>query len=372
VEEARALLAVFRKDLGQELLACAGACATPDWEPRLREEYLARYGPSVLSLPELLESSRLLMALKLSPRSMDEGFREAATELFNDPLFLSGLTLSVLVYMAAWVAPEPLFSKAFAATLTVILAATFGVVEVRNVAMAVVRLYADAEQARSLLELEAVAERFGRALGGTGLRILVMVASHGVARSLPRVPPGWLSTVAGAPRYALPEGFTLTATATAQVAADGTLLVTGAALGTTAAATRAESPCGDGSQKDGSQWHHIATDKNEISTARGGPWTPRFNDYFARVGLGLDAPENRIYLKGHQGPHPEAYHAEVFRRLDGRHGGLWHSCSVQAEADGGTPAARRGNMYPWVTTPSVADEIRRLSHEQKPCPDTST
>jgi len=39
-------------------------------------------------------------------------------------------------------------SKSFAATLTVILAATFGVVEVRNVALAVMRLYADAEQAQ--------------------------------------------------------------------------------------------------------------------------------------------------------------------------------------------------------------------------------
>ena len=57
VEEARAVLAGFREALGQELLACAGACVAPDWEQRLREEYLARYGPSVRSLPKSLEHS---------------------------------------------------------------------------------------------------------------------------------------------------------------------------------------------------------------------------------------------------------------------------------------------------------------------------
>jgi len=32
--------------------------------------------------------------------------------------------------------------------------------------------------------------------------------------------------------------------------------------------------------------------------------------------MSLDAAENLVYLKGHKGPHPEAYHSEVYRRLE--------------------------------------------------------
>ncbi|XXF81491.1 AHH domain-containing protein [Myxococcaceae bacterium GXIMD 01537] len=59
----------------------------------------------------------------------------------------------------------------------------------------------------------------------------------------------------------------------------------------------------------------MATDKNEVSATRGGPWTPRFEDFFAKAGMRLDDPTNRIYLRGHRGPHPEAYHKEVHDRL---------------------------------------------------------
>jgi hypothetical protein len=31
--------------------------------------------------------------------------------------------------------------------------------------------------------------------------------------------------------------------------------------------------------------------------------------------MSLEAEENLVYLQGHQGPHPEVYHDEVFERL---------------------------------------------------------
>ena len=31
--------------------------------------------------------------------------------------------------------------------------------------------------------------------------------------------------------------------------------------------------------------------------------------------MSLDAAENLVYLKGHKGPHPEAYHQAVYRSL---------------------------------------------------------
>jgi hypothetical protein len=325
VEEARRVLAAFQesfrvaeKPRSRHRLILAstatGQHQPAEWETRLREEYLSRFGPPLLPVPQSLEQSRLFLALKLSPRYMGEGVREAARELFSSPVFLASVTLSVLVYFAAWLAPEPLFTKAFAATLTVGLALVVGVLELTHLARACVRLYLEAEAARTVQELEAAAERFGKAVGGTALRVLLLVASLGVGKGLPQVPKGGLWALLGPPRFALEGGMTLEGVATVQMVADGTILVTGVAAGSVA--TTVGSACTDGSEpKDGHQWHHLATNKNDISTAHGGPWTPLFEELFARTGMSLDAAENLVYLKGHRGPHPEAYHREVYAKL---------------------------------------------------------
>ncbi|WP_395835848.1 AHH domain-containing protein [Archangium violaceum] len=256
------------------------------WKSRMQEEFLSRYGPPLLPLPQSLETSRLYLALKLSPRYMGAGVREAARELFSSSLFLSSVALSVFVYFAAWLAPEPVFTKAFVTALTLRLALAVGVLELSRVARACVQLYQEAEAAKTVEQLEAVAERFGKAMGG-------------LLRS---------------PRFSLPEGLTLEGATTVQMVADGTVLVAGVAAGTAAATGSA---CSDGANpKDGYYWHHLATNKNDTSTLRGGPWTPRFEELFELAGMRLDAKENLVYLKGHKGPHPEEYHQEVHRRLE--------------------------------------------------------
>ncbi|HEX5746109.1 MAG TPA: AHH domain-containing protein, partial [Archangium sp.] len=156
-------------------------------------------------------------------------------------------------------------------------------------------------------------ERFGKAVGGTGLRVMMLAASMGVARGLPEVPQGGLGALLRVPRYSLPEGMTLNGAAAVQMAADGTIVVTGAAAGTAASAVG--SACTDGTEsKAGYHWHHLATNKNEISDLSGGPWTPLFEWLFTKAGMSLDAKENLVYLKGHKGPHPAEYHSDVYRR----------------------------------------------------------
>ncbi len=124
--------------------------------------------------------------------------------------------------------------------------------------------------------------------------------------------------------------------------ADGTLVVTGVAAGTAAAS--AGSACTDGSEKvDGYYWHHLATNKNSVSTLRGGPWTPRFEDFFEMAGMRLDAKENRIYLKGHTGPHPKEYHDEVYDRFQ------------RAMRNCGTIAQCRSKLV--TTLEQLADEV---------------
>ncbi len=209
--------------------------AAASWELRLREEFVSRYGPALLPMPDSLESSRLSLALKRSTRYMDDGIREAAQELFSAPAFLTSVSLSVLVYFAAWLAPEPFFSKAFAATLTVRLALLVGLVELGRLALACLRLYQEAEAAISHQELEAAAERFGRSVGGTALRVLVVVASLGVPQVLPKVPEGGLWTLLSPLRHAPAGGPALESITTVQAVADGTLVVTGVTTGTSAA-----------------------------------------------------------------------------------------------------------------------------------------
>lgn len=323
VEEARAVLASVHESLRPKkrsqlrlVLAstAAGEEVPAEWQLRLREDFLSRFGPPLLPLPQSLETSPVFQALKLSPRFMGKGVREAARELFTSPLFLSSVTLSVFLYFAAWLAPEPVFTKPFVAMWTLRLALAVGVLELTRVAQACVQLYREAQAARTPQELEAVAERFGKSMGGTGLRVLMLVASLGVARGLPQVPQGGFATLLRAPRFALPEGVSLEGASAVQMVADGTVLVTGVAAGT--AAATAGSACTDGSEKtDGYYWHHLATDKNNISALHGGPWTPRFEILFEMAGMSLDAKENRVYLRGHKGPHPKEYHQEIQRRL---------------------------------------------------------
>ncbi len=321
VEEARRALASFHASFPRaegrrfRLVRTSTEPEPAEWERRLREEFVARYGPPEVSLPGSLETSPVFLALKLSPRYMGEGVRDAARELFSSPVFLSSAALSVLVYFTAWLAPEPIFSKAFVTALTLRLALAVGALELNQFARVCVTLYQEAQAARTVKELEAAAERFGRAVGGTGLRVLMLVASMGVSKGLPEVPQGGLGALLRAPRYAFAGGKMMQSATTVQMAADGTIVVAGVAAGT--ATSPVSSACADGStKKDGHHWHHLATNKNDLSRASGGPWTPLFEKLFAKAGMSLDAVENLVYLAGHQGPHPEAYHQEVYRRLE--------------------------------------------------------
>ena len=202
---------------------------------QLREQFVSAFGAGLLPLPESPESSRFFQALQMSARFMGEGFREAAIELFTSPAFIFSVYLSVLLYFSAWLAPEPLFTKAFAATLTLRLSLLVGLVELARVARACLLLYQESEAARSPRQLEAASERFGKALGGTGLRVVVAVASMGLGRLLPGPPEGGLQLVQQARRLSDAGGGSaaviaqsMDAVAEARIVAAGVVVVEGA------------------------------------------------------------------------------------------------------------------------------------------------
>lgn len=301
-----------QRSMAQRVSTHAGGVEA--WERRLWEEFAARYGAEELPPVEQMADERVRLALELSTRYMEAGVREAARELFSDPLFVTGVTASLVLYLSAWAAPEPIFSKSVAATVTLWLAMYFTVAELRHVGVVTWRLYQQASQARSLSELEEAAEHFGRSAGASLLRVMVMVmvVGWGVGKALPPMTRG-----GGGGAMAMAGGGTAggMSLAAVEVMADGSLVATGVWLGTVASAGPS-SVCSDGKTKDGSKRHHIATVRNRESEVRGGPWTPLFEELFDQAGMSLEDPANTVHLKGHYGPHPEAYHQEVYRRLN--------------------------------------------------------
>ncbi|HSN99215.1 MAG TPA: AHH domain-containing protein, partial [Candidatus Nanopelagicales bacterium] len=141
----------------------------------------------------------------------------------------------------------------------------------------------------------------------------------------------------------------VTAVATAGLVA--TVAGAGAAVG----AARGGAARGAAAAARSASEHHIMTNKNRVSTARGGPWTPRFDDMAHRAGMSLEDAGNRVRIPGLQGPHPEAYHTEVFDRLsratDGLSGNAY-SAAFRAELDAiRTEAATPGSSLNRLLVP---------------------
>jgi hypothetical protein len=335
-EDARRVLQQFHEDLAGlkqrgRWVASAGPLLAPVQEPDsveelLSKQYTERYGEPSLPLPDSVLESPLVMALRLSPKYMPEGIRDGAEELFRDPAFLAGVAVSLVVYVTSWAAPEPLFTKTFAVGATIVLVSAFSLAELVHAGGAALKLYQATRDIHSVEEVEAAARHFGRYAGGATLRVIVAAASWGVAKVVSKPVPGGLGrTWAGLKnllrlpqRFVLAEGAALVeaaASSTVRVGVQqGVLLMAGVVTGATGASLR--SACGDGVLSLlGYAWHHLATNKNRILDARGGPWTPRFERIFAKAGMSLEDAANKVYLLKHAGPHSEAYHMEVFERL---------------------------------------------------------
>lgn len=336
-EDARHVLQLFHEELAaleesRRRVAAAGkvpilAQRARSLEELLLSQYTERYGEPAVPMPDAIFKSPLAMALRLSPRYMPEGIRKGWEELVRDPAFLAGLLVSLVAYVVAWAAPEPVFSKAFAAGVTVVLVSAFTLTELVHAGGAALRLYQATRHVQTLEEIEEAARYFGQYAGGAALRIMVVAASFGVTKVLPKPVPGGLGkTWAGMKNLLkLPQRFALqgagqfveagAARAVSVGVKQGVLLMAGVAGGGTGASLR--SACADGVFKlPGYSWHHLATNKNTISDTRGGPWTPLFERLFAKAGMTLEDAANKIYLLDHAGPHSEGYHREIFRRLD--------------------------------------------------------
>ncbi len=229
------------------------------------------------------------------------------------------LSVSLIGYMALVAAPEPL-SKGLAAALTLLLWGYLGW-EFLDLVRAYFLLWEEAAEASTFAELREAGERFGQVIGPNSMRILLLLGTAAVGETaalVSRAPtlPGF-ATASGALESHVGIRDVLTAAQEADAVtvavAEGTIRVVLPAH-VVSMATRGSSTRADPPRKP--EVHHIATIENSKSTARGGPWTPRFKTLFDKAGMRMNDVENTVPLEGHKGPHPERYHRLVFRDLD--------------------------------------------------------
>ncbi|MGN6033609.1 MAG: hypothetical protein ACTHQE_18290, partial [Thermomicrobiales bacterium] len=226
-----------------------------DWERDLWNSYNNKYGGDVDSGRKdlrITDEDKFWMALRMSPQYMDEGIREAASAMFNDPLFIGTTIVGIMAYLALWIMPEPIFSKAVAVMETIALVSmvAFATSELINLAEAWMDLSDESKRARKLPELEAAAEKFGKRMGGTELRILLALAMIVGGKALPTPKPmnpppgggGMQLAPAGPPGMAPPPPVAVggeVAVGTVKVV-NGVIVITGPGTGLAMASVKAK------------------------------------------------------------------------------------------------------------------------------------
>ncbi|MFY2558941.1 AHH domain-containing protein [Corallococcus terminator] len=236
-----------------------------------------------------------------------------ALEGMVDPDVLHATVLaSVTMYMLLWSLPEPI-SKGIAATLTAAAIAYLGVDTVLRLIDGWVLLVRKVDSSRTFAQLSEAAGEYGEVLGENAARVFVMLATAAIGSTagLAAKSVGLPGSAQAALAVESQAGFSYAALGGVQSVAATTTGLT-VALVPTAVAMSARSPR-DGSH---SHQHHLATNKNDRSSVRGGPWTPRFRHIFQKAGMELKDQENIVPIKGHRGPHPQRYHELVFEELD--------------------------------------------------------
>ncbi|MFP2926433.1 AHH domain-containing protein [Pyxidicoccus sp. 3LG] len=256
--------------------------------------------------PLLASDGKYTLAMAIALDSVWEETAEALEGMADPQVVMATITASVTMYLLLWALPEPV-SKGLAATLTAVAIAYLGVDTVWRLLDGWLTLVREVDRATTFEQLSAAGEAYGEVLGENAARIFVMLATAaigntaGLAAKSARLPGSAQAALAVESQ----AGFQYAAVGSVQsvaVTAEGFTLTLAPNAVVMANRGRRQS-------------HHLATDKNSVSTARGGPWTPRFRVIFRKAGMELKDPENIVEVPGHKGPHPQEYHEAVYERL---------------------------------------------------------
>jgi len=177
-------------------------------------------------------------------------------------------------------------------------------------------LMEEVKVATTFVQIREAGERFGKILGQEAARAFAMLLMAAIgstaklfASKVPKLPGSAQAAMQaeGKVKISLPALGEVEELALTAEGVSVTVAATAMTMG--ASGSGGTGPC--------IETHHIATICNDKSTARGGPWTPRFRDIFAKAGMSMEDPANKMPLPGHKGPHPERYHQIVMDELAG-------------------------------------------------------
>jgi hypothetical protein len=260
--------------------------------------------------PLLASDGKYSLAMAIAMDSVWEETAEALEDMADPQALMATVTASISMYLLLWSMPEPV-SKGLAALLTATAIAYLGVDTVWILLEGWIALVRKVDRATTFEQLSEAGEAYGEVLGENAARIFIMLATAaigntaGLAAKASRLPGSAQAALA----VETQAGYQYVAIGSVQsvaIAAEGF---------TIALAPNAVAMAARGMRGGRSEDHHLATNKNSVSTARGGPWTPKFEKIFRKAGMELEDTENIVPIPGHKGPHSQEYHDLVHERL---------------------------------------------------------
>ncbi len=283
------------------------------WCQRAQGTYGDCLGGALVAGRYLDMQGRYMWAMALSKSPVLEEMKKALGEmvnvqaLINSALWTLGSMLLILVLNP--VAP------ALVAALGVGVILYVGYATLHDMVAGWFELMEAMKGATTFEQIRDAGERFGKILGqesAKAVALLLLAAigqtAQGFAANVQTL-PGSAEVAAQAKEQ---MGLSLPALGTVEEIA----LADEGVTVTVAANAVAMTARGTGGGKDPCvETHHIATVCNDKDASRGGPWTPRFRKIFAKAGMSLEDPANKMPLEGHYGPHPERYHRIIFDEL---------------------------------------------------------
>ncbi|HVG63763.1 MAG TPA: AHH domain-containing protein [Hyalangium sp.] len=255
---------------------------------------------------------RYVWALALSKSPVLDEMQKALGEMVEFRALMSAV-LFTFGYMLLIMALNPV-APALVAVVGLGMILYVGYDTIRNLVTGWIDLMDAVKAAATFEQIRDAGERFGKIIGRESARAFAMLLMAAIGRTAnefaARVPtlPGSAQAAMQAEGQAGIRLPALGAVEEISLTAEGVSVTMPAnAVVMAARGSGGKGPC--------VETHHIATICNDKDFKRGGPWTPRFREIFAKAGMTLEDPANKLPLPGHYGPHPERYHQIVYNRL---------------------------------------------------------
>jgi hypothetical protein len=273
---------------------------------------------ALMNSPALTGDGRYALAMSFAIEEIVPEMMQSFKDMADPEAIKASLYWTMAIYAAMWLAPEPVFSKGLATVLTASFVCYIGVDTLWTLIQGFRRMVEELDHATSFVAIREAGKKYGKVMGRNAARAFALLLTAAIGQTaasfsakVPTLPGSAQASAAGAR-----VGVQLTEVAQVEAVAVTADAVT-IALAPNAVAATAQSVYGAASRPVDAEWreHHIATDKWNEATHSGGPWTPKFKKLFDQAGMSLNDPANKVRVRGHQGPHPEEYHQEVFRRL---------------------------------------------------------